>query len=78
MFLFSLYYVDIFGRLFDTGGSHYLLRKYYNQPIAHNIRFNDILKGLVSENTQKVDMMFTQTVGKQHNQCKNFFGQHQR
>jgi len=68
MFLFSSYYVEITGELAEPS-TPFEIRKYYNQPIKEIVVYlNDILKGLVSESTQKVDMLFTQTVGEPHNQ----------
>jgi len=80
MFLFSPYFLDFDGNINRHPAAYYLLSLQYNKPLTKSVLFSDeILRGLVTDSAQKVDMIFTQTVGEQHNQYIIYlFGQHQR
>jgi len=66
MFLFSLNHSLIYGNVLELSDWVYekeknSLRKNYNRPLVLDA-YKRILTGLTTQATQKVDMLFTQTV----------------
>lgn len=58
MFLFSLYSE---GRVLNRNVS---LKEHYNRPVDILMNYTDELaRGLITQSTQKIDMLFTKTVG---------------
>jgi len=58
MFLLSLYSED---RVLNVSLS---LKEHYNRPVDILMKhIDELVRGLTTQNTQKVDMQFTQTVG---------------
>jgi len=73
MFLFSYYEIsdrngeeDFYPVFYNNTHYHQgFLKEMYNRPLMlqyFSVEYNTILKGLLVQPTQKVDMMFTQTV----------------